>query len=161
MPSTTRAPARTDPPAPLRLLQAGLGGWGSSWAGVVAAAPGVEAVGRIDLDPDALTALADHAEVPGFDALERALAAGPADALLVSAGLAAHAPLARVALEAGLHVLIEKPFAPTLAEARELVALAEARGRVLMVSQNYRFHGAPRKARVRHRDDTDVAATAL
>ena len=50
-----------------------------------------------------------------------------------------HAPLARAALEAGKHVVVDKPLTPTLAEARELAALAHARGRVLSVFQNRRW----------------------
>jgi predicted dehydrogenase len=42
-------------------------------------------------------------------------------------------------LEAGKHVLVEKPFAHSLEEARELVAAAAAHGRVLAVNQNYRW----------------------
>jgi len=41
-------------------------------------------------------------------------------------------------------VLLEKPFAPTLTEARGLVELAERRGLVLAISQNYRYYPAPR-----------------
>ncbi len=50
-----------------------------------------------------------------------------------------HVPYARQALLAGKHVLVEKPFAPTAAEAREVFALAEERGLVCMPNQNRRF----------------------
>lgn len=50
-----------------------------------------------------------------------------------------HAPLARTALEAGKHVVVDKPFTVTLAEARELTALAEQRGRLLSVFHNRRW----------------------
>ena len=50
----------------------------------------------------------------------------------------------KTALEGGKHVLVEKPFAPSVAEAREAVDLAESLGLTLMVSQNYRFFPAVR-----------------
>ena len=46
------------------------------------------------------------------------------------------------ALKAGRHVVVEKPFTATLAEAKALVALAAARGLTLAVSQNYRYYPA-------------------
>ncbi|MDT8757437.1 oxidoreductase [Sphingomonas psychrotolerans] len=50
-----------------------------------------------------------------------------------------HFPLAEAALKAGKHVVIDKPFANTVAEAEALVALAEARGRMLTVFHNRRW----------------------
>ena len=50
------------------------------------------------------------------------------------------------AIEAGKHVLVEKPMAPTLSDARAMVAAAERANRLLMVSQNYRFYPAPATA---------------
>ena len=47
---------------------------------------------------------------------------------------------------AGRHVLVEKPFAPTVADARTVVDCAERHGRLVMVSQNYRFFPAARTA---------------
>jgi predicted dehydrogenase len=58
--------------------------------------------------------------------------------------LAGHVPVTTAALSAGLHVLVEKPFASTLRAAEELVDMAAARNLVLMVSQNYRYFPAPR-----------------
>jgi scyllo-inositol 2-dehydrogenase (NADP+) len=52
-----------------------------------------------------------------------------------------HFPLARAALEAGRHVVVDKPFTVSLAEADELIALAAARGRVLTVFHNRRWDG--------------------
>lgn len=49
-------------------------------------------------------------------------------------------------VEAGKHVLCEKPFAPTIEDAVRVVDAAEQRGLTLMVSQNYRFFPATRKA---------------
>lgn len=50
-----------------------------------------------------------------------------------------HVPYAKELLNAGKHVLVEKPFAPTAAEAREVFALAKERGLVCMPNQNRRF----------------------
>lgn len=52
-----------------------------------------------------------------------------------------HYPFAGKCLEAGRHVVVDKPFTTTLAQARELVALAKARGRILTVYQDRRFDG--------------------
>ncbi len=50
-----------------------------------------------------------------------------------------HAPLAAQALEAGKHVVVDKPFALSVAEAQALLDLAQARGQVLSVFQNRRW----------------------
>src|SRR5205807_6201604 len=68
-------------------------------------------------------------------------------AVLVTTILPGHATVTRAALEAGRHVLVEKPFTSDLAQARALVALADERELVLMVSQNYRFFPAVREVR--------------
>jgi predicted dehydrogenase len=52
-----------------------------------------------------------------------------------------HAPLARAALAAGLPVVVDKPFAVTVAEAEELVGFADKAGLVLSVFQNRRWDG--------------------
>lgn len=54
---------------------------------------------------------------------------------------ATHYPLAKAALEAGLDVVVDKPFAVRSAEGRELMELAAQRGRVLTVFQNRRWDG--------------------
>jgi predicted dehydrogenase len=130
----------------IRLIQAGAGFWGRSWASeILPAVPEVTTVAHVDPDPAALAALQAAAGVPPercFASLPAALAAVEADAVLGSLALPAHLPVGRAALEAGLHYIVEKPFAPDLAGGAALVALARRRGRVLMVSQNYRFYPA-------------------
>lgn len=51
-----------------------------------------------------------------------------------------HHPIAQASLESGRHVLIEKPLALNAVEARDLVALADKRHRVLMVEMTHRFY---------------------
>lgn len=135
----------------IRLIQVGLGGWGQNWfRDIVSQSKAVEAVAWVEIDARALADAQQRLNLPGercFLTLEEALETVPADAVLITASLPGHVPAARAALLAGKHVLVEKPFAPTLAEAQELVTLAEQQQRVLMVSQNYRFGPAVRKAR--------------
>jgi len=125
-----------------------MGGWGRYWARhMLPRVPGIELVGCVDRDQRTLAAAAAQLGVPAercYTSLDAALAAAEPDAVLVVTSLEGHVPVARTALEGGCHVLVEKPFAPTLREASALVELAETRGRVLMVSQNYRFFPAVR-----------------
>jgi predicted dehydrogenase len=135
----------------LRLIQIGLGGWGRNWVEeITRETPGVDPVAWVDLDPATAARASAELDLPPdrvFATLDEALGETAADAALVVVPLAAHAAVTRQALEAGLHVLVEKPFVETLEDARMLERLARARERVLMVNQNYRWFPAPRLAR--------------
>lgn len=63
------------------------------------------------------------------------------DLVVVATPNRTHVPLARAALAAGLHVVVDKPLAPTAAEGRDLIAEAGRRGRMLTVFQNRRWDG--------------------
>ncbi len=130
----------------IRIVQVGMGGWGRSWSKhIVPRVAAVEAVAWVDPEPAALALAQTEGNIPAnrcFATLEEALHAVEADAVLITAALAGHVPTALTALTAGKHVLVEKPFAPTVAEATRVVVEAEQRQRVLMVSQNYRFFSA-------------------
>lgn len=81
----------------------------------------------------------------GTSPLDRAALIAASDAVIIAAPADAHYPLASEALEAGRHVLVEKPIAATLVEADALAALAAERGLVLQVGHLERFsaaHGA-------------------
>ena len=130
----------------MRIVQVGLGGFGRDWAkNMIPRVPEVEVVGTVDLSPGsrelAIAAGLTTAE-DCYATTEAALEATDPEAVLVTASLVGHVPAARAALESGRHVLIEKPFAPSVAEAKELVALADAHGLTVAVSQNYRFFPA-------------------
>ncbi|MFP2904946.1 oxidoreductase [Pyxidicoccus sp. 3LFB2] len=71
-------------------------------------------------------------------ALEAATHSG-VDLVVIATPNASHAPLAEAALRAGKHVVVDKPFTVTLAEARALCALAREQGRVLSVFHNRRW----------------------
>jgi predicted dehydrogenase len=64
------------------------------------------------------------------------------DAIVIATPVPTHAPLARLALEADKDAFVEKPLALTGRDANELAALADARGRVLMVDHLLVYHPA-------------------
>src|SRR5207247_4571133 len=127
----------------IRLIQVGMGGWGLNWATkVVPYSTDVELVACVDMEAGVLVQAQRLLIVSPkrcFPTLELALEAVEADAVLITATLPAHVLLALEAFNAGKHVLLEKPFAPTVAEAQQVVEAAAKRNRVLMISQNYRF----------------------
>jgi predicted dehydrogenase len=85
-----------------------------------------------------------HADWPALEVLPDAhalIARADLDLIVIASPNDSHHPLARAALSAGRHVVVDKPFTLTLAEARELVALAHARGRLLSVFHNRRWDG--------------------
>jgi predicted dehydrogenase len=95
-------------------------------------------------DPDAARAR-EIAKEAGTVALDRAALLAAADAVIIAAPADAHYALAAEALEAGKHVLVEKPIAATVEEAGRLAALARERLLVLQVGHLERFsaaHGA-------------------
>ncbi|MDT7780312.1 MAG: hypothetical protein QOC99_2824, partial [Acidobacteriota bacterium] len=67
------------------------------------------------------------------------------DAVVVATPVATHFEFTRRALEAGKHVLVEKPFTASVREAEQLIALAEARRLTLMVDHTFVYTGAVRR----------------
>lgn len=83
-----------------------------------------------------------HVDLPHIAVTPDPLAAAADDAIdlvVIAAPNHAHAPIARAALAAGKHVVIDKPFTLDLAEARELIGLAERHDRLLSVFHNRRW----------------------
>lgn len=109
-------------------------------------------VALVDVNPAALQQASQAAGVPAeacYASLDEALAGHGADAdgVVVITPSALHASVVGRALEAGKHVLVEKPFVHHLDEAERLVALAERQGRCLVVAQNYRWRPVVRTLR--------------
>ncbi len=125
----------------MKFVIIGAGGMGGRWSEAVARTPGAELAGVVDplVGSDRAADWIAGTRVPAMTALEQ-LSTTALDAAIVTAPSPAHAGVIRAALERGLHVIVEKPFATDLSEARALVALAAQRKLTLMVSQNYRLH---------------------
>lgn len=67
------------------------------------------------------------------------------DAIVIATPVHTHFPLARMALESGKHVLVEKPMAMTSRECQELIELAEKKNLTLMVDHTFVYHGVTRR----------------
>ncbi len=123
---------------PLRVALIGYGSAGKTFhAPLIRATPGlalaVVATSRAD---EVARDLADTLRVPApLDAIIRR----DVNLVVVASPNGTHAPLADAALRAGKHVVVDKPFVLTLADARALAALATQTGRVLSVFQNRRW----------------------
>jgi predicted dehydrogenase len=109
--------------------------------------PHVSVVALADPDRDKARARArEHGIAQVFDDVRAMLDATKPDALDVATPLDAHVPLCRMAADRGVHVLCQKPLAPTHAEAIELANAVEGRIR-LMVNENWRFRAHYRQIR--------------
>jgi predicted dehydrogenase len=117
----------------------GVGHFGRFHALKAAQAPRLRLVALHDADPARAAAVAAECGVP---ALPAAAAIAAADAVIVAAPTRFHGALGRQVLEAGRHLLMEKPIAGSLAEADALAALARQAGRVLQVGHIERFSAA-------------------
>lgn len=103
---------------------------GRGLGGTVFHAPLIRAVPALEL-----VGMAGSAEA------EAAAVAEHADLVVISTPNRTHFPLAKAALEAGKHVVVDKPFTVTIAEADALIALAAERQRVLTIFHNRRWDG--------------------
>lgn len=129
--------------AAIRIAVAGAGDWGRNHVRVLASLPGA----RLDwvIDPDAerreaARGLAPKARVVAD--LDEALADPRLDAVVVASPGPTHATVARAAIRAGKHLLVEKPLAPESAVARDLVRRADRKGVLLGVGHLLLFHPA-------------------
>ncbi|MGJ7543543.1 oxidoreductase [Variovorax sp. LT1R16] len=122
-------------------LRVGLIGYGFAGqtfhAPVLSAVPGLELAAVASSQPAKVRADWPGVAVePDSTAL---LARADIDLVVIAAPNAQHHPLAKAALEAGRHVVVDKPFTLDAGQARELAVLAEGKGRLLSVYQNRRF----------------------
>ena len=125
---------------PTRVGVIGVGALGQHHARVYAALEGVRLAGVYDVDAARAGEVAARHGSRAYAHLRELLP--EVDAVSVAVPTVDHLRVARAALDAGKDVLVEKPMATTLAEADEMIALAEARGAVLQVGHIERFNPA-------------------
>lgn len=124
----------------VRVGVVGVGHLGRHHARLLAGASGARLVAVSDLSEERAQAAASTTGATVFTDY-RALI-GQVDAVSIAVPTVDHVTVAREFLEAGVHVLVEKPMTTTLAEAEALIALAERAGRVLAVGHTERFNPA-------------------
>jgi predicted dehydrogenase len=117
------------------------------YAALAAANAGVELVGVVDAHPETAQRVAKELGVAAFTDYRELLGATGAkgakvDLVSVASTTETHHAVARDCLAAGVHVLAEKPITVTVAQADELIALADAKKLVLQVGHLERFNPA-------------------
>lgn len=127
----------------MKVAIVGTGNWGKNHVRVFAELLGAANVIACDLDRGRLKAVQErHPDVQVTTDLEPILADEKVKAVVIATPAATHFSLAKQALEADKHVLVEKPLALELAEAQSLIELAAARDRRLMVDHLLEYHPA-------------------
>lgn len=136
------------PESRLRAAVFGCGSIGNSHTCALSLMPEVELVGVVDVDEGRAKAFAQkyHAETYYTDPAEL-LRRDDVDFIVNATANNLHAPLTIQALEAGKHVMVQKPMALNLREADMMIAAAERSGKKLMVSFFEFFHPAFKKAK--------------
>jgi predicted dehydrogenase len=126
----------------MRIGYAGLG-WAARGFHVPAArrVASAEPVGGFDSSPEQRASWQRETGLPAFESLDELLERGKPELLVIATPPDFHTQLCLDALEAGLHVLCEKPFVPTPEEADRVLAAADAAG--LKVAVNHEFREKP------------------
>ncbi|MBW1645146.1 MAG: Gfo/Idh/MocA family oxidoreductase [Deltaproteobacteria bacterium] len=124
--------------APIRTGVIGVGHLGRFHVEKHAALPQVELVGVFDLDGDRAREVAARHGTRAWASMDELLAA--VEAVSIAVPTVDHFAVASRALEAGVHVLLEKPIAATIEEGQQLVSLAVDRGLILQIGHLERFN---------------------
>jgi predicted dehydrogenase len=120
------------------LAVVGAGYWGPNLARNAQKTPGLKLEYLCDLDVDrARKVMGEYSTVRIVGAFDEVLADPAVEAVAIATPAATHYGVAMAALEAGKHVLVEKPLAPSFEEGRKLVEAADRYGRVLMLDHTY------------------------
>ena len=127
-------------PSTLKLAFLGCGGIARfHLRGIHADAPRIAVTAAIDLDPEKAGAFAEETGATPFSSLEDALDHGDFDAVDIMLPHDLHEEAAVRCFEAGRHVLLEKPMAPTLDACERILAAARKAGTVFMVAENAQY----------------------
>src|SRR5271165_3828462 len=139
-------PRRAETTRPIGVAVAGCGYWGPNLVRNFTACPASTVVAVCDLDETTLERAGALCPAARRTRDFQGLLADPAvEAVAIATPVHTHAPLAGAALRAGKHVLVEKPLAMSQKEAEEVLRLAEAGGRTLMVDHTFLYSPAVRR----------------
>ena len=125
------------------LALVGAGKWGGNWLRTLAGMPEVRLRWCCDLNEALLAKVRQNfPQVPTTTSFDDLLADPATEGIVLASIAPTHFPLAKKALQAGKHVLVEKPMTLTTADAVELNRIAAGAGRVLMVGHLMEYHPA-------------------
>lgn len=124
----------------LRVGVIGVGHLGQHHARLYASLPNATLAGVVDLNSERAMMIASRHQISVIE--DTAALLKTVEAVSVAVPTSSHYEVAKACLDAGVHVLIEKPIAVRVDEARELVDLARKRGVVLQVGHIERFNPA-------------------
>jgi len=124
----------------------GCGVWGRNHARVFSELPHTTMKSVVDIDKGSVSALAQRYHVQNSTDPEKTFSDPDIDAVTICTPTVTHADLALRAIEAGKHVLVEKPMTNTLKEAKTLIRAAKKHGVHLTVGFVERFNPAVREA---------------
>jgi predicted dehydrogenase len=139
--SAKKKPSAKAAPKPVRVAILGTGGMANRHAELYAQIPGVHLVAACDIDRPRVEAYCAKHGIPAAAAytdFAKLLRECPVDAVSNVTPDGFHAPLSIQALQAGKHVLCEKPLGLDHPETRKMVAAAKKAGTVAMVNFSYR-----------------------
>ena len=126
----------------LRVGIIGVGKMGLSHLSIINTHPNVRVVGLCDASGYLLDVMNKYTGFDVFADYRVLLDQVKPDAVIIATPSRTHVEIARLALERGIHVFVEKPFCLSIAEGRDLVALAASVKAVNQVGYHYRFVGA-------------------
>ncbi len=131
-------------PTPIRMGVAGVGSLGFHHARILRDLPEVRMAGFFDVDARRAAFVSGKLELEPAGSLRELLSA--VDALVVAVPTSSHEEVALAAAGRGVHLLIEKPIAPSLKAADRILAAARQAGIVVQAGHVERFNGALRAA---------------
>ena len=147
---------------PLKLGVVGVGVMGSNHARVLAEIAGVHLVGVVDPERKQREFVARTLGCAEFSDLDALFRSG-VDAVTIAAPTHLHHDLALKCISHGIHVMVEKPIAPTVEEGRAIVAAARRAGVTLMIGHVERFNPAVEsiKRAIKDQDILSIAITRV
>jgi predicted dehydrogenase len=129
----------------VRLAVVGVGHLGRHHARILSAMPGVDLVAVVDVNADRAAEIAAASRTQALTDYRSLV--GKVDAVTLAVPTELHKDIATPFLASGVHVLVEKPMARTLAEADEIIETASKAGVIVAVGQTERFNPAVVAAR--------------
>jgi predicted dehydrogenase len=124
----------------------GIGYWGPNLVRNFKSVSTCKVVGIHDLRPDRVKFIQNsYPDLRSFESDQKLIDDPAIEAVAIATPVAMHYPVAKAALTAGKHVLLEKPLTSSVAQAAELVELAAKKGLTLMVDHTFLYTGAVRK----------------